>query len=69
MMADPTHGGKGDRARVKDSKTYGDNFDRIFNQQFKEVQHERKDKRKHRMAEVGLLKHLVETKGVDSSDT
>jgi len=69
MMADPTHGGKGDRSRVKDSKTYGDNFDRIFNQQFKEVQHERKDKRKHRMAEVGLLKHLVETKGVDSSDT
>ena len=36
MMADPTHGGKGDRSRVKDSKTYGDNFDRIFNQQFKD---------------------------------
>ncbi len=66
MMADPTHGGKGDRSRVKDSKTYGDNFDRIFNQQFKEVQHERKNKRNQRLNEIGMLKYLIATKDEDS---
>ena len=68
-MSDPTHGGKGDRSRVKDSKNYGDNFDRIFNQQFKEVQNERKNKRNQRLDEIGMLKYLIETKDVDSSDT
>jgi|TARA_R110000803_G_scaffold55534_2_gene112459 hypothetical protein len=68
-MSDSTHGGKGDRSRVKDSKNYGDNFDRIFNQQFKEVQNERKNKRNQRLNEIGMLKYLIETKDVDSSDT
>jgi hypothetical protein len=68
-MSDSTHGGKGDRSRVKDSKNYGDNFDRIFNQQFKEVQNERKNKRNQRLDEIGMLKYLIETKDVDSSDT
>lgn len=68
-MGDSTHGGKGDRSRVKDSKNYGDNFDRIFNQQFKEVQNERKNKRNQRLDEIGMLKYLIETKDVDSSDT
>ena len=65
-MGDSTHGGKGDRSRVKDSKTYGDNFDRIFNQQFKEVQHERKNKRNQRLNEIGMLKYLIATKDEDS---
>tara|TARA_R100000935_G_scaffold22863_2_gene41982 strand:+ start:2213 stop:2410 length:198 start_codon:yes stop_codon:yes gene_type:complete len=65
-MGGSTHGGKGDRSRVKDSKNYGDNFDRIFNQQFKEVQHERKDKRNQRLNEIGMLKYLIATKDEDS---
>jgi hypothetical protein len=68
-MSDSTHGGKGDRSRVKDSKNYGDSFDRIFNQQFKEIQNERKNKRNQRLDEIGMLKYLIETKDVDSSDT
>lgn len=68
-MSEASHGGKGDRSRVKDTKNFNSNFDRIFKTQLKGVIDEQEDKRSTRLAEVGLSKYIPKNKSVDSSDT
>ena len=59
-MSNATHGGKGDRQRKVNAEKYSSNFDVIFKQQQEEVKDVRKDKRKERLDEIGMLKYLAE---------
>ena len=65
-MSDANHGGKGDRSRVSDHSSYNKNFDKIFKQQYQEVSSVRKDKRKQRLNEIGMLQYFVQGGKLDS---
>lgn len=54
-MSDATHGGKGDRSRVKNIKTFDANFDRIFKQEKKNEQSYSKDRVLKRTAKGGSV--------------
>ena len=54
-MSDAYHGGKGDRSRVKNIKTFDANFDRIFKQEKKNEQSYSKDRVLKRTAKGGSV--------------
>jgi DNA-directed RNA polymerase subunit H (RpoH/RPB5) len=57
-VSEATHGGKGDRSRVKNKETFDTNFDKIFKNQTRGEINEEEDKRILERLNVSLSKHL-----------